>query len=182
MNRKFYWFVCLFTFFFFRVNFVFAQDISFPFECGFEDSIEVSDWHLNVGADGVNCNDQWRVGGLDFNGGYNSLYISCDEGRTTNYGAKPNYVIAYRTVKVPKGVIAGGKTTVDIAFDWKCMGSAGKTSLNFYYQAANRLPLNKLLSNSKSGTLPREFSKPACSLYNSRDWQTWSSADGGASK
>lgn len=182
MNRKLCWFVVLFAILFFRANMLFAQEISFPFECGFEDSIEVSEWHLNVGADAVNCNEQWMVGGLDFNGGYNSLYISCDEGRTTNYGAKPNYVIAYRTVKVPKGVIAGGKTTVDIAFDWKCMGNAGKTSLNFYYQAANRLPVSKLLSNSKSGTLPREFSKPACSLYSSRDWQTWSSADGGASK
>lgn len=182
MNRKFYWLICLFTFFFFRVNFVFAQDISFPFECGFEDLIEVSEWQLNVGAEGPMCQDQWMIGSLDFNGGYNSLYISCDEGRTTNYGAKPNYVIAYRTVKVPKGVTAGGKASVDIAFDWKCMGSAGKTSLNFYYQAANRLPLTKLLSNSKSGTLPRDFSKPSCSLYSSRDWQTWSSADAGGSK
>ena len=66
MNRKFYCIVCLFVFSFFGTNLLVAQDISFPFECGFEDSIEVSEWHLNVGADAVNCNEQWMVGGLDF--------------------------------------------------------------------------------------------------------------------
>ena len=53
-----------------------AQVISVPYFCGFEDSLEISNWVLNAGADGVNCQDQWMVGNLDYNEGYNSLYIS----------------------------------------------------------------------------------------------------------
>ena len=49
-----------------------AQVITLPYECGFEDSVEVADlWHLNAGANGPNCQDQWMVGNLDKNGGYN---------------------------------------------------------------------------------------------------------------
>ena len=79
-------------------SFSWAQSISIPYSCGFEDSLEISNWKLNAGSDGVNCQDRWMVGNLDYNEGYNSLYISCDTGKTTNYGAKPNMVIAYRTL------------------------------------------------------------------------------------
>ena len=77
-----------------------AQQISLPYECGFEDAAEIDNWKLNAGTKGPLCNDQWMVGNLDNNGGFNSMYISCDTGKTTTYGAKPNVVIAYRTLEV----------------------------------------------------------------------------------
>ena len=58
---------------------IFAQQISIPFACGFEDSLEIkNNWNINAGPDGLNCTDKWMVGNLDYNEGYNSLYISCD--------------------------------------------------------------------------------------------------------
>ena len=92
----------------------------------------------SVGADGVNCNDQWMVGGLDFNGGYNSLYISCDEGRTTNYGAKPNYVIAYRPFEITDTVSSSPRFRVNISFAWKGMGVRNYTYARFYFVPATK--------------------------------------------
>ena len=46
----------------------FAQQyaVTLPYACSFEeaDSAEVRNWVFNAGTDGVNCNDQWMVGGL----------------------------------------------------------------------------------------------------------------------
>ena len=81
---------------------IFAQDeISIPYDCGFEDSVEISKWNLNFGPDSALCQDRWKIGNLDYSGGYNSLYISCDTGQTTSFGAKQNVVIAYRKIKFP---------------------------------------------------------------------------------
>ena len=78
-----------------------SQNISIPFSCGFEDSLEINNWVINSGADGIRCKDQWMIGNVDYNEGYNSMYVSCDSGRTTNYGASPNVVVAYRPIVVP---------------------------------------------------------------------------------
>ena len=79
---------------------VFSQSqnssISLPYHCGFEDSIENSNWIINSGGEQIKCQDQWMIGNLDYTEGYQSMYISCDTGKTITYGAKPNYVIAYR--------------------------------------------------------------------------------------
>ena len=91
-------------------NLVFAQSITLPFECGFEDSLEVAPWSLNYGPNGSKCQDQWMIGNLDFNGGLHSMYISCDTGKTTYYGASPNVVVAYRSFRIDS--IPGGKCGV----------------------------------------------------------------------
>ena len=42
-------FVYILFFFSFSIsNLLFSQNITLPFECGFEDSLEVSQWHLKM--------------------------------------------------------------------------------------------------------------------------------------
>ena len=113
---------------------IFAQDeISIPYDCGFEDSVEISKWNLNVGREANQCLDKWMIGNLDYSGGYNSLYVSCDTGKTTSFGAKQNVVIAYRKIKFPSYLDSINKkgVSIDIAFDWKCMGEKDNIMLNF---------------------------------------------------
>ena len=153
-------------------NLVFAQSITLPFECGFEDSLEVAPWSLNYGPNGSKCQDQWMIGNLDFNGGLHSMYISCDTGKTTYYGASPNVVVAYRSFRIDS--IPGGKCGVDVSFDWKCSGEIGSTTLGFILVAANRMPLKNLEANATSGALSNYLSKADCTLYGSTSsWQTW---------
>ena len=45
--------------------FLYAQQISMPYECGFEDTVEINNWKLNSGTNGSKCNDQWMVGNCD---------------------------------------------------------------------------------------------------------------------
>ena len=77
-------------------------EISLPYSCGFEDSLENQKWVINAGSEGPLCTDQWMIGNLDYVEGYNSLYISCDTGKTMTYGAKANYVMAYRPIVIRK--------------------------------------------------------------------------------
>ena len=152
-----------------------SQTISIPFECGFEDSVEISQWELNVGADGAKCQDQWMIGNLEYNEGLNSLYISCDTGRTSSYGSKPNVVIAYRKIKIPD-VTASNKCGIDISFDWKCNGASNRTALNFYLMRADRMPRN-LNSLYRTGALPTTLAAPNVSLFAATEWQTWVSEE-----
>ena len=168
-------FVYILFFFSFSIfNLLFSQNITLPFECGFEDSIEVSKWHLNYGPNAPKCQDQWMVGNLDFNGGLKSMYISCDTGKTTYYGAKPNVIVAYRSFKLDS--VPGGKCGVDVSFDWKCAGEVGSTTLGFILVAANRMPLKNLEANASSGALSNYLSKVDATLYGSTsEWQNWTS-------
>ena len=152
-----------------------AQEIPLPFLCSFEDSAEISQWHLNVGSNGPLCQDQWNISNLEFNEGLQSLHITCDTGRTSSYGSKPNVVVAYRTFKVPD-ITDGNKCGLDIAFDWKCNGSVGRTALNFYFDKLDRLPKN-LNSLHTTGALPSSLASPIVSLYNATEWQTWISPE-----
>ena len=152
-----------------------AQQISVPYECGFEDSVEVGNWILNAGANGPKCQDQWMIGNLDNNGGFNSMYISCDTGKTTTYGAKPNVVIAYRTVEVN----SSDTVIVDCSFDWKCVGTKGISELKFYMLPGNFLGSESdLASSHTSATLPRALRTmpPSATLSGSDSWQYWSSS------
>ena len=155
-----------------------AQQISIPYECGFEDLAEISNWHLNAGPNGPKCLDQWMVGNLDNNGGFNSMYISCDTGKTTTYGDKPNVVIAYRTVEVN----SSNSVIVDCSFDWKCVGAKGISELKFYMLPENFLGSeSELLSSHTSATLPRALRTmpPSATLSGSDSWQYWSSSING---
>ena len=152
-----------------------AQEIPLPFVCSFEDSVEISQWHLNVGSNGPKCQDQWQISNLEFNEGLQSLHITCDTGRTSSYGSKPNVVVAYRTFKVPD-ITDGNKCGLDISFDWKCNGAVGRTALNFYFDKVSRLPRN-LNSLNTTGALPSSLAVPIVSLYNATEWQTWISPE-----
>jgi hypothetical protein len=160
---------------------IFAQQISIPFACGFEDSLEIkNNWNINAGPDGLNCTDKWMVGNLDYNEGYNSLYISCDSGNTTNYGAKTNMVVAYRSVEISSALDPSKSNySLDISFDWKCLGEDKISMLKFYFLPANILSSeSELASSSRSADLPTRLSNltPNATLFGSQDWQTWMSS------
>ena len=93
--------------------------VTLPYYCGFEDSLSWSQWQLNVGSDGENCQDQWMVNNCDSYEGYRSLYISADTGQTISYGAKPNYVIAYRPFEIIDTVSLTSRLRINISFFWK---------------------------------------------------------------
>ena len=169
----------LFVYFFLFVNLCFLNlafsqntSITLPFECGFEDSLDIVPWTLNYGSNAPKCQDQWMIGNLDFNGGLKSMYISCDTGKTTTYGASPNVIVAYRTFRLDS--LPGGKCGVDVSFDWKCAGEIGSTTLGFLLVAANRMPLRNLEAIATSGALPNALRNTDCTLYGATGaWQTW---------
>ena len=149
-----------------------VEEIIVPYECGFEDSIEVSGWQLNVGTDGPKCREQWMIGSLDYHGGKQSLYVSCDTGKTTNYADQPNVVVAYKKIRIPD-ITADTKCGLDISFDWRCMGDVGRTGLHFFFVPVNRMPNKWLNSLHTTGALPSGLSRPDASLYANYDWVTW---------
>ena len=93
-----------------------AQVLKVPYQFGFEEGdSEINNWQLNLGSRGKYCADKWTVGNLEFNEGYQSLYISSDEGRSAKYSYNPNVVVVSRTLELPTG-------NYDISFDWKSGG------------------------------------------------------------
>ena len=87
--------------------------IKVPYTIDFEDPTENQNWVTGaVGTD--RCTDKWYIGSapgaaLD---GANSLYISCDGGKTAEYCTERNIVVAYRLVELPAG-------NYNLSFDWK---------------------------------------------------------------
>ena len=90
--------------------------IILPYSCGFEDSEDLSQWVLNSGADGKNCQDQWMIDNCDAYEGFKSLYVSADSGQTVSYGAKPNYVIAYRPFEIVDTISTTPRFKINISF------------------------------------------------------------------
>ncbi len=152
-----------------------AQQISVPYECGFEDAAEVGNWKLNAGTNGPKCQDQWMVGNLDNNGGFNSMYISCDTGKTTTYGASPNAVIAYREIELDPSTNSTS-CIVNCSFDWMCVGAEGISMLKFYLLPGNFISESDLVSSHNSATLPQKLRVvvPNAILSGSEMWQSWS--------
>ena len=133
--------------------------VTVPYTCSFEQSeaTEINNWVVNAGADGVNCNDQWMIGGLEHNDGKQSLYISCDAGKTAMYGSKKNLVVAYRVFEFSETV------SVDITFDYKLYGSEN-TSMLYVGLIPERLDIssnstNPSLSSTIKNQLPHRFSQ-----------------------
>ncbi len=153
-----------------------AQQISIPFSCGFEDSTEISNWVINAGPNGNLCNDQWMIGNLEYNEGYQSMYVSCDSGRTSNYGHKPNVVIAYRTIEIPSSLDPNKASySVDISFDYKCVGENNVSFLNFYLLPASFISKQDILSSANGATMPTKLSKTSLVTLNGmQEWTTWS--------
>ena len=164
--------VFLFVLFSLKIN---AQNITIPFSCGFEDTIEINNWVINAGPNGEKCEDQWMIGNLDYNEGYNSMYISCDTGRTTNYGVKPNVVIAYRPIIVPSSLDPNQRTySVDISFDYKCVGRDKISVLNFYLLPESFISESELQSVANGATLPTKLNMTSlASLSGALEWTNY---------
>ena len=153
-------------------------EITLPYSCGFEDSLENQNWVINAGSEGPLCADQWMIGNLDYVEGYNSLYISCDTGKTMTYGAKPNCVMAYRPIYIPKpDSITTDRCKVNVSFEWKG-GSARDVSVLNYYLVPDYVIKDYLNSNSSKAVLPTALKKPQKKLYGSESWQEHSALEG----
>lgn len=87
------------------------------FSCDFENRIQDSEWTLNYGPYGEDCNNKWHIGTAAQNGGTHGLYISCDGGATASYMAEEQTVIAFCTMTLPQG-------DYELTFDWQAGGSA----------------------------------------------------------
>lgn len=109
-----------------------AQQISIPWTCGFEEdeAAEISQWVLNPGTS--DAKDQWTVGKAVRSERKQSLYISATDGMTASYGAKRNIVMAYRLINMPVQA-----KEYDISFDYRQPSDKG--SLYVFFDDASKL-------------------------------------------
>lgn len=162
-----------------------AQDIniSLPYFCGFEDTLEVNKWKINAGPDGGNCREYWEWGNRECSEGFSSLYVLCDTSLLTENRAervKPQLVFAYRPFMIPSSLNPGkGYYNVDVSFDWK--GSLDSReegpygSLNVYLLPEDYISEADLVSSSISSDLPRRLNNQSVALgyfSGALDWQT----------
>jgi len=150
----------------------YAQNITVPYQMGFEDSemTEFANWQINTGANAASCQDQWYRGSAIHGSGMKSLYITVDTGATAKFGTKPNIQYAYRDLQLPSG-------TYDITFDWLCVGSKSAALHVGYLTANNAGTLTALNANALSGTLPTAVSSAVRSnTANLRGEDTWQNA------
>ena len=169
MNKLFYIkYICLLFCFWVIGIITYAQNalVTLPYTFSFEqsESSEFNNWILNAGNDGKNCNDQWMIGSLEHNDGKQSLYISCDSGKTAKFGDKKNLVVAYRVFEFSETV------SVDITFDYKLYGQEN-TSMLYVGLVQERLDIpsnsvNPTLSPQLKNQLPHKF-------YQSINWTTY---------
>ena len=98
-------------------NILFSATIesSIGFQSDFEDSSEREKWHLNTGAFGSECANQWYWGKVGANGGEHGLYISGDGGTSNYYTPTGTTVLAYREYTFDKG-------NYELSFDWQAGG------------------------------------------------------------
>lgn len=147
-------------------------NISLPYSCGFEDSLEVSKWKINAGPDGPNCREYWEWGTRECSEGFNSLYVLCDTSLLTQIRAErvnPQLVFSYRPFIIPSS-LNPSKTyyNVDISFEWK--GSVDSReegpygSLNVYLLPEDYISEADLVSSSTSSDLPRKLNNQSISL------------------
>ena len=158
--------------------FTHAQLLKVPYQFGFEKGdTEINNWKLNLGSRGKYCTDQWVVGNLEYNEGYQSLYVSCDKGLSAKYGSSPNVVIVSRTLELPTG-------NYDISFDWKSGGYETISDL-FVCLLPDGYSIGDevLESNDTIGYFPKIFSRFCMPLttvegtfMSLSDKRTWSNA------
>ena len=138
----------------FVLGIVHGQVINVPYQFGFEkDDSEINNWTLNSGSRGNYCTDKWVVGNLEYNEGYQSLYISSDEGLSAKYSSEPNVVVVSRTFELATG-------NYDISFDWKSGGYATISDL-FVCLLPDGYTMDgeSLESNDTIGYFPKIFSR-----------------------
>ena len=147
--------------------------VTLPYSCGFEDSEDLSQWVLNSGADGKNCQDQWMIDNCDAYEGFKSLYVSADSGQTVSYGAKPNYVIAYRPFEIVDTISTTPRFKINISFFWKGLGVQSYSYARFYFVDARDFE-NKLNSSSSSSYLPKDFQYSTAEFHSIYSWEFYS--------
>ncbi len=180
----------LFTLLFATVGFVMSQNqsvqdinISLPYLCGFEDTLEVAKWKINAGPDGPNCREYWEWGNRECSEGFNSLYVLCDTSLLSEIRAervKPQLAISYRPFIIPSSFNpAKSYYNVDVSFEWK--GSLDSReegpygSLNIYILPEDYISEADLVSSSISSDLPRKLNNQNLSLgyfSGALDWKT----------
>ena len=136
------------------LSIVHGQIINVPYQFGFEkDDPEINNWALNLGSRGQYCTDKWVIGNLEYNEGYQSLYISSDEGLSAKYSSQPNVVVVSRSFELPTG-------NYDISFDWKSGGYATISDL-FVCLLPDGYTMGEemLESNDTIGYFPKIFSR-----------------------
>ena len=85
--------------------------------CDFEDAVENDKWKLKVGAFAEKCANKWYIGKPgSANKGEAGLFISCDNGVTSNYINTAVTVMAYRELTLEAG-------DYELSFDWKAGGT-----------------------------------------------------------
>lgn len=85
--------------------------------CDFEDAVENDKWELKVGAFAEKCANKWYIGKPgSANNGEAGLFISCDNGVTSNYTNTAVMVMAYRELTLEAG-------DYELSFDWKAGGT-----------------------------------------------------------
>ena len=97
-----------------------------PYEFGFEDDFENSNWSLNNGDQ----TNKWFIGNAVSNGdeGENSLYVSNDNGLSNNYtNNATSYVYAYRSFNIIK------KGQYNISYDWMANGEGNYDLLRVFW-------------------------------------------------
>lgn len=110
-------FAVFFTVLLFDVMFAQSSVVADSYFCDFEDSAENNKWELKVGAFAERCANKWYIGEPGAtNKGEAGLFISCDNGLTSNYTNKAVMVMAYRELTLEAG-------DYELSFDWKAGGT-----------------------------------------------------------
>lgn len=109
-------------------TFIWAQQISIPWSCGFEadETAELSQWVLNPGTS--DATDQWTVGTAVRSVRKQSLYISTNGGMMASFGTKRNIVMAYRLINLPVQA-----KEYDVSFDYRQPSDKGTLYVFFDY-------------------------------------------------
>ena len=94
-----------------------------PYECGFEESEDLSAWTLNSGT--PNATDKWMYGTAVHSAGRRSLYPSAD-GVDPIFGQTPNITVAMLKYKFP---LANSIQKYDVSFDWRGVGDSTTSKL-----------------------------------------------------
>ena len=138
-----YNYIILLLGFWLSTSLLLAQDISVPFFCGFEDSVELAQWTLNEFT--PDAKDQWCVGPATSSEGRRCLYISNDSAQSAKHGLANNVVLAYRTIKFPEKA-----AKYNISFDWKNVGGSNERA-KLYVWLGPKAMLQKGFYSDKKG-------------------------------
>ena len=157
------------------VDSVSAQTVitSKSYQTDFEDLREYKEWRLNTGKKGPSCFNRWFFGVAGANTGNAGLFVSGDEGETTNYVGKPTSVVAYRPLVLDSGYY-------EISFEWQAGGTHNVDGLYVCWVPENQVDTSLLASLDKSPFLQSDFVNEKYGLFFGSDslglgQRTWNS-------